>query len=638
MNKKIFSKDLKERNFKMGNHKNDRRGRDNCNKARYRDRSRDRDCKEDRKKCYGYWGEPRDPKCPFPCKYEECNFDEIPHGSLYFAEHWDLYGAIRSLAAKQKYSLIGIVLQLSDKNDGKCKKKPYVLTVMYDQVVRLYPLCQLVNDPLVINQLVRPKYRTCNKCTDREQDEYLMKIARKYLRAPFETNSPQVARSIFDIPASNPNECSYTDTELVYRILYEAALIGDCCPKDDAKIQCMQKCSKFDVESCSCDSDPCKCKSKKPCDKSCCASSSSSADCPPCDKVDCYRASSVSICDFFTADNLDLRWYAGKIPVYTACLDACKRTEAIDRAFSQQKNKVIGNIRDLVSCWLSGDSMAYWKGNACSPCGKESPFCGKESPRCDPCEKPKCAPCEKPKCAPCEKPKCEEPKCYEVPKCADESESCPTTLCKNSTVAMATLGQVIGQLVNPTAPGTLENPRVLAGDLMLLYFQSVLDFLSCLCGDKCEKLKYPATTQFLTYTYTPTVGVAFPNPLQGCSADSEEEICRGSKLAILALKTIIDQLVNPLVPGTLASPRPVEGNLLIAYFQYVLDYLALLCKKVAPRLTFPATTQFITFSIVPLVAPTPAPAPCLPCQGGAGAGDQFSAFNELIANFENFGH
>jgi len=191
-------------------------------------------CDSPCKVCFGYWGEPRDLKCKPPCIYEYCNFDEIPTGSLYFAEHWSLYGSLRSLAAKQRFSLIGIVLQLRGKG---CKPEPYVLTVLYGENVKLIKLKDLSEDPLIISQQIRPKLRTCSKCLAREQRTYLIKVARRFYGKPFETDKAQVARSIFAIPAANPNECSYTDTELTYRILYESALLGNCCPERESELQ-----------------------------------------------------------------------------------------------------------------------------------------------------------------------------------------------------------------------------------------------------------------------------------------------------------------------------------------------------------------------------------------------------------------
>jgi len=573
-------------------------------------RSRDKKCK-DEKICFGHWGEPRDPKCPFPCKYEECNFDEIPNGSIYFAEHWDLYGAVRSLAAKQRYSLIGIVLQLCD---GKKKetKKPYVLTVMYDQRVKMYPLCQLVNDPLIMSQLVRPKFRACNKCVDREQDEHLVKLARHYLGAPFEENSPQVARSIFDIPASNPNTCSYTDTELVYRILFEAGLLGDCCPKDEPKKQCLQKCK----PDCDQSSDSCECKSKKPCDKTCCGSSSSSAECPPCNKVDCYRASSVSICDFFTADNLDLRWFAAPVGVYTACLDACKRTEAIDNAFAHQKNKVVGNIRDLVGCWLSGDSMAYWKGNSCSPCGRRSSFCGKEiSDDSSHREKRKCG---KEHADPCNK-------------------RCDSVLCRNAETAMLTLLQVVGQLINTETPGSPQTYRVVDGNLMVAYFQAVLDFLASICEADCVKLNYsPKSTSYVYYVVGSLVQQNSVSPLQGFSVDCDENICDGAQRAIITLKTVVDQLVMPTMTGSAETPRQIQGDLMVVYFQAVLDYLASLCGKKALRLQYsPLTTQYVTYTVSPLTSPFAPEPKCGPCKGVKVDLNDYELYQQLVSQMGN---
>lgn len=587
-----------------------------CRKGRC-DRSHDKKCKK--KICFGHWDQPRAPKCPYPCKFEECNFDEIPTGSIYFAEHWDLYGAQRSGASKQKYSLIGIVLQLSDKRSSDCKKKPYVLTVMYGQRVKLYELCHLVNHPLIISQAVRPKFRACNKCVDKEQEEYLIKVACEYLGKPFEENSAQIARSIFDIPASNPNECSYVDTELVYRILYQAALLGDCCPKDTPKEHCLQKCSKFDKESCSCESDPCKCKSKKPCEKTCCGySSSSTEECPPCDKIDCYRASAVSICDFLTGDNLDLRWYASLTPVYTACLDPCKRSEAVDQAFAQQMRSVTKNLRDLVGCWLGGDSFCYWKGNSCSPCERRSSYCGKELPEKACKEESSYAPVKKYNC----KQKHENP-------C---DQRCDTVLCRNAETIMITLLTAIDQLINIENPGSANGTityRAVEGNLLIAYFQRVIDFLSSVCNSPCEKLSFtPESTSYVTYTVGNLLQTS-QVPLYGFKPKCEQDICEGAQLAINNLKTVVEQLVMPLNTGTQVAPRLIQGDLMVLYFQTVLDYLASLCGKKARALVYPVSTQYVTYTVSPLMSPFAPESQS--CQGG----NSFQLFTQLVSQLGN---
>lgn len=584
-------------------------------RERRRDRSRDK-CKE--KICFGHWGQPTDPKCDYPCKFEECNFDEIPDGSLYFAEHFDLYGAIRAGAAKQKYSLIGIVLQLSGKASGG-KKKPYVLTVMYDQTVKLYPLCDLVNNPLIFSQAVRPRFRSCNKCVDKDINRYLGKVAGRYLSSPFEENSPQIARSIFDIPASNPNDCSYTDTELVYRILFEAALLGDCCPKSEPKEYCIQKCSKFDEKDCSCESDPCSCKPKKPCEKTCCSyDSSSTAECPPCDKVDCYRASAVSICDFLTGEHLDLRWFYTKpIPVYTACLDPCDRSKAVDRAFAQQSRKVVGNIRDLVGCWLANDSFAFWKGNSCSPCGRQSDFCGKEV----------------------QKKVCEESSSSKY-SCKGKHENpcdqrCDSTICRNAETTAQILLQVVNQLINVNSPGGPSGDeiifRVVEGNLMIAYFQRVLDFLVSICDEPCERLNFsPASTTYVTYSIN---GNLLANPFAGMNFNCEKDICEGAKESIRLLKVLVNQLVMPRYPGTSTEPRVIEGNLLVSYFQAILDYLASICKRKASRLTYPSTVQYVSYTVSPLSSPFQ---PVKPEGCSSETDDSFLLFNKLISKMDTF--
>lgn len=577
------------------------------------DRSHGKDCKKIY--CFGDWDNPRPPKCPYPCKFEECNFDEIPTGSLYFAEHWDYYGALRSGASKQKYSLIGIVLQLSDKRDKHdCKTKPYVLTVKYNGVVRLFQLCDLMNDPLIISQAVRPKFRACNKCVDKEQNDYLYKIAREYLGKPFEENSPQIARSIFDIPASNPNECSYTDTELVYRVLYRAALIGDCCPEETTKEYCMKACKQSE---CSCNSDPCKC-NKKPCEKTCCAYSSSTAECKPCDKIDCYRASAVSICDFLTDNNLDLRWYAPLVQVYTSCVDPVKRSEAVNHAFAQQMRQVTKNVRDLVGCWLGGDSFCYWKGNSCSPCEKRSSYCGKEVTKKH--ESSSCAVVKK----------------YDCKKKHDHAcdQRCDTVLCRNAENMMVTLLLVIEQLINLDNPGSAGEAgiiyRLTDGNLLVAYLQRVIDFMSSICNDTCEKISFSVpSTSYVTYTVGNLLEVP-QIPLMDLKVNCEEDICEGARLSIDALKTIAEQLIMPNNTGSQTAPRAIRGDLLVLYFQSVLDYLASLCGKKARQLTYPSVSvQYLSYSYKPLMSPF---APEVP---DCDSSDSYALFNKLVSKLGN---
>jgi hypothetical protein len=427
------------------------------------------------KVCFGYWGVPRPLKCGVPCQYDQFKFCEIPTGSIYFAQRWDAYGAMRSLASSQRWSNVGIIFQVGSKSRGE--RFPAVLTVQYNGRVEFTPLRTLVEDPLVIVQGVRVRQRAHDHCTENELCQYLFRIAKRYLGAPFETNGAQVARSIFDIPAINPSEDSFTDTELVYRVLFEAALLGDCCPPDEIKDFPIQKCcdkSSFSISS----SDACK--------KSCCSSSESSASCNDCQKVDLYRASAVSVCDFITADYLDMRWYYPIASIYTEPMDACRRDLAITQSFGEQGPCLLRDMRQLVTLWQSGFSFPDFKTNKCDPCKPILLTCGgkKKQEHCD-----------------------------SESSSSEDAEHCKTAKeCKYSRqeviATMANLQSAVNQL--------LKHDGQTQGDLLFQYFQSVMDFLACLIDSKSPQLH-------------PTCGGEFcvkfclsPLKKPDCKADCEE--------------------------------------------------------------------------------------------------------------------
>lgn len=506
----------------------------------------DKCCKE-AKKCFGYWGVPRELKCGVPCQYDQLRFKDIPNGSIYFAERWDAYGALRSLASAQKWSLIGIIVQIGR---NRQESQPHVFTVFYNKTVALIPLVELMQDPLVISQGVRSKLRACNSCAEADQVRFLTRVIRRYLGAPFESNGAQVARSIFDIPAINPNEDSYVDTELVYRVLFESALIGNCCPPNEIPDCPIQKCSQFDdysVESSAC---------TLPCDKKCCESSSSST-CNPCDKVDVYRASSVSICDFITADYLDMRWYYPMASIYTEPMDACRREIAINQSFAQDGPCLLMNIRQLVTLWQSGFSFPNWKTNKCNPCEPIKLDCGEK--KCG-CKKETVESCEsvvpeslasivssaiKPEQCDSVKPEpCKEKK--DCPKNACDKINCNATQ-QEVLAVIATLQSAVNQLLT-NGPLVGNN-----GNLLFAYFQSVMDFLGSLICKPVPQLAPVAGGNFtlsftlspLTLPRPPIVGpcppVAGPcGPVADC-VDGCESVAEGGSNRFLAE---LDALVN----------------------------------------------------------------------------------------------
>lgn len=302
-------------------------------------------CSSSLKSCYnfGYWCEPRPLKCKVPKIYDECNFDKIPTGSIWLAQMHDCFGVLRTLVNGECFNHIGIVIQ------GKfgCEKVTLVFTINYGGVASLIPLKSLAHNPLIINQVVRPIFRTCNKCTDRKRLKVLQNLIGHYVSAPFEQDGAQVARNLFNLPIQNPTCTSFTDTELIYTILTKAGLLGDnCCPEYCNNPQ-PGGCCNGDVDLSTC--------SVLPCDKTCCTSSSSS-DCSDCEP-DGYLAASAQITDFLGCDScLDLCWFAPQVKVFHHCPSGAEKNSALDAAFGSQGPGLIHDIRLLVDCWGCGNS------------------------------------------------------------------------------------------------------------------------------------------------------------------------------------------------------------------------------------------------------------------------------------------
>jgi hypothetical protein len=331
--------------------------------------------------CFGHWGEPRELKCKVPCEYTQCDEDKIPNGSIYVARRYDYYGTLRSLAKRQCWTLIGIIVQT---RQGECGKVPQVFTILYNGRAELIPLSQLSCDPLIERQAVLPRLRACNECVSRKINEQLFCEVKKYLNIPFQCDGSQVVRNIFGLPARNVSMKSMTDTQLVYSVLFATGLLGDKCACDDSSSSSSPPCRKPQCRTrCTCDSSS---SSTPACDKSCSKSSQGCSEC----QIDCLRAGSVTIGDFLQnkicatackceipvqGDNcLNLLWFGNLVPVATTCPRG-GRDAAIDAAFAAQSLPIAEDFRDIVDCFQCGKDTPCEPQVACSkcnPCGTVS--------------------------------------------------------------------------------------------------------------------------------------------------------------------------------------------------------------------------------------------------------------------------
>jgi hypothetical protein len=269
-----------------------------------------------------------------------------------------LIGAVKSLASHQCWNFIGIVVQVKEdhivENCDPCKKPkkcftkiPYIYTIKYNGCVTWIPLAQLARDKLIRRLGVRLLKPTCNECTDSKRNKNLVCIMREYQNKSYEADGAAVMRNIFNLDVVNPNYEGFTDTKLVYSVLFRNATVKDngCCEKP---VECSTPVeSSGRVDSLSCETDPCA--------EQCCQSSS---DCEKCE-LSCYQASQVTLADFLydKADGcLDMRWYSSLIPVWSEC-GTKGHDAAIDKAFCEQNQRLIRDLRQLVSCWSAGQSL-----------------------------------------------------------------------------------------------------------------------------------------------------------------------------------------------------------------------------------------------------------------------------------------
>jgi hypothetical protein len=311
------------------------------------------------------------------------------------------------LASKECFNRVGIVIQVKEKKEieqssssssssGKCgctKKKdckcyvkvPFIFSVGYNGCVSLTKLSTLAKDKTIRKMAVRPIKPTCTKCTDRKRLKQLWCVIKAFLKqnVSFEKDGSAVMRNLFNMDVSNPNFESYSDTKLIYTVLYKAALLNDkgCCESSSPSCSSSETSGRT-TSRLTCES--------KPCESKCCDSSS---DCSKC-TVDCFQASQSTIKDFLysTADCgcLDLRWFSSLVPVYTEC--GCRGVdEAVDEAFRAQSKRLIKDLRSIAGCWLSGRDVPCC--NQCRDCnGRADPNykngsndcgCGKKADSCN---------------------------------------------------------------------------------------------------------------------------------------------------------------------------------------------------------------------------------------------------------------
>lgn len=315
--------------------------------------------------CFGHWGPPQCLKNKIP-QYQECDYDKIPTGSIWFGFDLTPYGAVRSLASGECFNRTGIIVQIKQKveykvttSDGcgcqqkkckKCYKKvPYVFTTAYNGKAGLIPLRKLAQRKTLRQQAVRPRKPAINKCIDAKIIKSLSCNLKEMLKSPYDTGACAM-RQLFNLDVSNPTFESYSDTKLVFTILARAGLLTDngCCESSSSSCSC--EVSAGGSTRLTCESSPVS--------EKCCKSSSSSDKC----EVSCYQASLATITDLLY-DNacgpcgcLDLRWFSKKVEIDTCC-GARGVEEAIDAVFKCEAAPFMADLRDLLGCWTVGKDL-----------------------------------------------------------------------------------------------------------------------------------------------------------------------------------------------------------------------------------------------------------------------------------------
>ena len=331
------------------------------------------DCK---KVCFGHWGSPRCKACHNLKNYDECDYEKIPTGSIWFAWQFDPYGVVRSLSLKECWNRCGIIVKLKsdrvkcvDESDScgcrskECKKcytvTTCVLSVWHGGRVSLVPLKELAYDKTIRRMGVRTLKATCNKCTDAKRARLISCLVKEYLGFNFERDGAARIRDLFNMNVINPNFDSLTDTKLVYTILFKAGLLKDneCCGESSL---CCTEFSSGGSTKLTCESTPCS--------STCCTSTT---ECPKCE-IDCAKASQATLTDFLYDKGgdcgcLDLRWFNLLAEVWTDC-STYGHDEAVDKAFQRLGCDLLVDLRKIAGCWAAGRDK---------PCVKQCRECNK---------------------------------------------------------------------------------------------------------------------------------------------------------------------------------------------------------------------------------------------------------------------
>lgn len=450
------------------------------------------DDKRCKKICFGHWGPPKCKCDADKIHFDECDFDKIPTGSIYFGWEMTPYGAVRSLATDECYNMIGIIFQVKVKRQivetsrDKCgceqkkcvkcyTKEPYVFLARYGCQAQLISLAELTRDPIVLRQAVRQLKSTVNKCVDRKRVQYLYCLYKEYDSCAYERDGAAIFRNIFGLSVHNPNFESFTDVKLTYTMLFRAALLDDngCC-KDECKACCESEsaggCTRLTCES-------------KPWKDKCCESSSSCSKC----EVDCYQASKATISEFLRDDKdgcLDLRWYACLATLYTKC-STRNRDASINAAFDRDGPRLLCQLRALVDCWSSGRDL----------------------------------PCED---------KCKRDLCDD-----DHEKKCTVEPCegRNALNALDRIYSLISGINYAGLPTPL--PTELDGNELIQYFNvihAVLSTVSCECNNGGYQNVSDYSRTITTTFVAPPVVPVFPTPRKGC-----DDSCSLGKNAIESL-------------------------------------------------------------------------------------------------------
>lgn len=187
-----------------------------------------------------------------PLKYTQETLPRIPTGSLYFASRKGPVSEMNALITKSPYDMIGIVFQ----SRVQGKEGTYVYTLFLDErssSIGAVDLEKLLSDPNIIHHAILPlkdfdiydvkdenaenPNDVYSKCKDskewkmnlrEDRNRILRDLFKKYRDTKPEYDMYQNVASLIGLSAvSNRSEKSFTPSELVGLILFEAGLIWD---------------------------------------------------------------------------------------------------------------------------------------------------------------------------------------------------------------------------------------------------------------------------------------------------------------------------------------------------------------------------------------------------------------------------